>query len=269
MALYQATQDSTTPRLQFGHNTYTDNLAPLSAFCWSRMDVLASAIGNDASMIAKTESVTAGGNGLFHLALESDSLGTGNNTTFGAWQWSTFEGVWAWDGPQDTKVWHAHLVTYANSATSDTPIYYLDGIAKTLLSTIKTPSGTKNVETSHIYIGNNGSTDGDSFPGALAHCAIWNAILTPLEAQLLDACVPPPLIRPDALVFYCPCARDPTQALDLGRAQLGMASVTGTWLPADDPGGVSLPARGEAPVAFSPAFQSLPYRRPNMPLYRR
>jgi hypothetical protein len=81
--------------------------------------------------------------------------------------------------------------------------------------------------------------------------------------------MPPPLIRPDALVFYCPCSGDPTQALDLGRAQLGVASVTGTWQSADEPYGLLLPARGEAPVAFSPLFQSLPYRRPNMPLYRR
>jgi hypothetical protein len=269
MAFYQATQDSTTPLIDFGRTTAIDNLAPLSAFCWARMDVLASTIANSATMLGKSNSVVSGGNALFAIGLEADGVGTGNNASLTASRWSTQLGAWVWDGPQDTKIWHAHLTTYSYSSTSDVPLYYLDGAQKSLVSTLRVPTGSLNAETSDVCIGNNKSSDADSFPGALAQCAIWNAILTPLEAQLLAGGVPPPLIRPDALVFYCPCSADPTQALGLGRTQLGMASVTGTWLPADDPLGLLLPARGEAPVAFSPSFQSLPYRRPNMPLYRR
>jgi hypothetical protein len=268
MAISQSTVGgATTAVLNYGHNAWIDGLMQLSVFVWAAINQLSSVSGHDNFMMAK-RSADGAGTGLFIVNATTGGGGTNNNIEFTANNWGTTEGDWSWDGAQDLN-FHAHLVTYNYGSTSNVPSYYLDGVAKSLVLTSSSPVGSLTGDSTNLTVGGEGSGHTKSFGGSIAHAAIWSAVLTPLEARLLADGVPPLLIRPDALVFYCPCSGDPAQALDLGRAQLGMASVTGTWLPADDPRGLLLPARGEAPVAFSPAFQSLPYRRPNMPLYRR
>jgi len=261
----------TTARLTFGHNAFVDGLGTLSLFIWAFPNALAKNVVNDNTLLMKRTQDNAN-SGLFAWLYTNDGVSTSNNVEFDAYNWTTTQGTWIWDGPQDTNT-HSHLLTYSYSSTANAPTYYLDGVAQTVQLVGNAPAGSIGSDTAPLYVG--GGIDGAgtgfnrSFGGSLSHAAIWNAVLTPLEARLLAGGAPPLLIRPDALVFYCPCSPDPAQALDLGRAQLGVASITGTWLPADDPFGLLLPARGEAPVAFSPAFQALPYRRPNLPLYRR
>lgn len=256
---------SGSANFSFGHNAWVDGIVSLSVFCRGQMISLTTP---DTQMAVVKRTGTAANTGLFKSSFGNDGVGTNNNWEFASYNWTSTVGTWFWDGPQDTG-WHAHLVTYSYSSTSNLPIYYLDGIAQTIVSTVSSPAGSIGSDNSPLCVGGTTSSTTKSWGGALRDAALWNTILTPLEAVLLASGLPPPLIRPDALVFYCPCSPDPAQAVDLGFAQLGMAAVTGTWLPADDPYGLLLPSRGEAPVAFSPAFQSFPQHRPNMPLLRR
>lgn len=273
MALFQSVQDSGTPIINFGQNAWTQRvLAPISIFCWAYSTVDITTIANAGVLVANMNSVEACA-GWGSIAFEADGVGTNRNMAVQMASWGTpgsaTHGQWEFDTAQDTNVWHSHLVTYSYANLTDVPAYYLDGVAKPIVDTVHPPSGSLITGYNIDYtLGNGLSTDNDSLPGAIAYAAVWNAMLTPIEAELLAAGCAPSMIRPDQLVFYCPCS-GPAQALDLGRAQLGMASITGTWQPADDPWVSPLPARRETPITFSPLSLPLPYRRPNLPLYRR
>jgi len=263
MAFFTA-RNSTSARLDFGRNAWLDwSATKLTAFGWGKLNSLTAA--NAATLVSKLDSFH-GGVGFFSFAFTNDGVGTGNNFSFVNHHYGANPG-WDWDGPQDFN-WHSHAVTYDFANPTTAPVYYMDGVAKGVVGSFNQTFGSTGTDTSHVYIGNNGTTDNDSWGGSIAHVAIWNATLSPTEVSLLAFGVSPPLIRSDALVFYCPCSGDPKQALDLGRARLGIASVTGTWMPADDPYGLAGP-KGDMSAAFSPVFLPLPYRRPNQPLYRR
>jgi hypothetical protein len=267
MSLLQATSGGgTTGRLTYGSNAWTNGLAELSVFWWGRL--LSTSTANDQIAIAKRTQDAANA-GLFACLYTNDGVGTGRNIEFDAYNWTAAAGFWVFDGPQDTN-WHANLVTYSYGSTSNNPTYYLDGVSKPILAS-NAPAGGIGSDNVALTVG--GGPDGGgtgfarSWGGALTRVALWRTILTPSEAQLLAAGSDPRTIRAEALVF-CPLGRDAASAVDCGLGQLGAPIATGTWTPADDPPGEAIP-KGEMSTAFSPLFLPLPYRRPNLPLYRR
>ena len=246
---------------------------PMSVGCWFRFADYATAAGSghyDMPLVFKVPSANA-----------PPTSGWGLNLTFagvGAYEFEfdvngyATQGSFLFFATVSDNNWHHVLCSYKNSTTGDLPVIYQDGAALAWDSVDSTtPGGSFTADPGNpLVLGCKTYTNSPAtMNGAIAHAAVWSDMLTPIEAQLLASGVPPQLIRSDALVFYCPCLGDATQALDLGRARLGIASVTGAWESADDPRGSLLPGRGDVPVAFSPLLQALPYRRPNQALYRR
>jgi hypothetical protein len=257
-----ASGGSGTP-ITFTHNPIVDAIGAISIHVRVKIGNSAQFLANgiDSAWIGKGDSGGTSGWAFY-------TSGT-VDIEFDALSWGTAGGFWGWALPFTDTQWHSYLVTYAYSSTADNAVLYADGALQPSYSFADAPSGARGAtDTNNILVGDY-QYQARGWQGSLAHVAVWNSILTPLEALLVASGVPPPLIRPDALVFYCPCAGDPKQALDLGRAQLGLGTPTGAWLPADDPFGLMAVSRTESPVPLSPAFQPFPYRRPNLPLYRR
>lgn len=104
---------------------------------------------------------------------------TGGGSTDGNWTWS-----WT------TGAWHATVIRYDKSATTNDPTVRVDFAAATVTETI-TPSGSAAAGTGGYTIGNiqNQSVTWD---GAIEHFQFFNVILTDSEA---DAC----MLRPGSI----------------------------------------------------------------------
>lgn len=114
--------------------------------------------------------------------------------------WSTTRGDWRVSQPA-TGIWHHFCITYSGSATTNTPIVYVNGASVTV-TLQAAPVGTFGGTYTTTPIGNTTAVQWD---GMLAHIAIWkNTVLTAGEALSLYHGVNPLLVRPDTLGLYTP-----------------------------------------------------------------
>jgi hypothetical protein len=246
MALWQTTLAgsgtlSSSQSLNYGHLPLADGTqSALTVFAWLNIGGYA---GNNAFAVSNRDSThTKGwgalnlttGDGGSNLNLEFDDVGyTGTN-----------DGNFAWNGPA-VNTWHNHCVVKDRSSGANVPKYYLDGIDQGAPVGSVAPSGSPvSSDTTPLVIGNDAGVGGSgNFQGGIAHVAIWNVLLNPVEVALLGIGWPPSLIRPDALVFYVPFEPGDTAAgaLDRGRSQAGLPTVAGAWTAAPGPPMVAQP----------------------------
>lgn len=93
--------------------------------------------------------------------------------------------------------WH-HGAAVETSAINHT--VYIDGGSDATITTSVTPTGMDS-----ISIGRAGDSTPDAyFSGDLAEVAVWDVAFTAPQMALLAKAVSPLLVRPEALVFYCP-----------------------------------------------------------------
>ena len=124
------------------------------------------------------------------VALYVTPAGTGDNINFVA-KFTGDDGSWRTNyGAMDTKnQWYHVAVTYdANSAAND-PIFYINGVAKTVAAGTVTEAGTPTGDYDGItgdkcYIGNRSDAK-RAFDGQIADAAVWNSILTEAEIKAI------------------------------------------------------------------------------------
>lgn len=107
---------------------------------------------------------------------------------------------------------------------------FLNGGGKGTASSTDAPASL-----SRSTIGRRGSlTAAELFTGYLAHCAIWNVVLTDKEIAELALGANPVRIRPDALVSYVPICEDGsnTASVDFRGGPLWTKSGAGTMVAA-------------------------------------
>jgi len=89
---------------------------------------------------------------------------------------------WRYTGPA-TGSWANIIVTYDSSTPTTAPIVYFNGVVQTVASTV-TQTGTASTNASVYDIGNIAAST-RCFDGQLAEFAVWNRILTQLEATAI------------------------------------------------------------------------------------
>jgi len=97
-----------------------------------------------------------------------------------------------------TNTWFAAAAEFANDSSR---FAFLDGVRSTEDTTTDLASISNITE---VTIGIELADTGDGWDGFIAESAAWNAVLTDAEHEALAAGYSPKLIRPDALIFYCP-----------------------------------------------------------------
>lgn len=92
--------------------------------------------------------------------------------------------------------WHFFGARFSSSTSREA---FFDGAKSGIDTTDRTPSVSK------MWLGNYG---GDSWSGAMAECAVWNAALDDAEMEALRLRYCPKLVRPGKLVSYTSLIRD-------------------------------------------------------------
>ena len=123
-----------------------------------------------------------------------------------------------------TGVWHSIGFSYDQGATTNVPLFYLDGVAQSASFT-QAPSGTADsVSGQALTIGAESGSDTKTLDGILAEVGVWSVLLTAAEFAALAKGYSPPLIRPSALVEYIPMVRSNVSY------KLAAPTITGTVL---------------------------------------
>lgn len=139
-----------------------------------------------------------------HSFVQSDTSNT--YMVFNA-QWNN-SGNARWSITNPDTAWHNHVITYDYTATTNDPIWYIDGASQTVTERA-TPTGTPGYadDDGVLRIGAYYDGSGEYWDGKIAEFAIWNRILTATEAAILGAGFSP-LFIPNGLVFYSPLMRN-------------------------------------------------------------
>lgn len=135
--------------------------------------------------------------------------------------WDSTSGSWT-IATTTTGAWHDLVITYNGGATTNDPVFYLDG-ATPAVTEIATPVGNLQTGNQTLFIGNR--QDGTRcFNGLEAEYARWNRILSAGEIALLSKGYAPRFIR-SGLVLYSPLIGRASPEPDLFGGKTG--TVTG------------------------------------------
>ena len=131
------------------------------------------------------------GNG--DIQLRMTSAGTGNNVYFSTRR-SVDNGQWYTNyGSITFDQWVHVVVTYDANSTGNNPVFYINGVAKTVgagtVTEGKAPNGSNaGITTEKCFIGNRNNPGSDkdrTFAGQIADVAIWNSILSANEVKAI------------------------------------------------------------------------------------
>lgn len=150
--------------------------------------------------------------------MENDNGDAGLGLAFKA-QFTSNGAGWAVPYPTN-NVWTNYTITYDGNSTSNDPIIYKDGVSQTI-NEFSSPAGTFPTDSDRLNVGNYVLGD-QAWDGGLAEMAVWNRILTPLEAYILGKGFSPRFL-PFGLVFYAPMVRNTG---DIVGGVIGNASAT-------------------------------------------
>lgn len=171
--------------------------------------------------------------GLDFLIFEA---GIGTSTRFAAERWAG-DGQWHW--ARTLNVWQHHLLTFSYSALANDPVMYNDGVSVTVTETL-TPTGAFGASLNQDMVIGNRTAGDRTFDGGLEELAIWNRVLTAVEAK--EVYTRGPLAVPTGLVLFMPLDGQSPESNIIIPSQSGV--VTG------------------ATVGASPSFPSPRGRRP-------
>ncbi len=156
----------------------------------------------------------------------------GNEYTYGR-VWSGANAQWKLgSGLPSLNAWHHLLLTYDATLASNAPVYYLDGVAQAVVTTVGA-SGTPNTNTSAYVVGNRTNDSARNWDGRLCEFAVWNCLLNLADAQRLANGRPANMIESEvgSLIAYYPIAGFYSPEPD-STALNAAATVTGTVLSA-------------------------------------
>lgn len=191
-----------------GNDTAPVTAAPFTMAIWGRSDD--ATVDQDAIWIGDKDVADNFWTLRFQGAVAGDPLRFTVNSAAGGTSADTTTGYTA-------NTWH-HACAVEASATSHT--IYIDGGSSAASTTSRSPAGAD-----RINIGRRGdSTPTNYFSGDLAEAAVWNVALSAGDVALLAKAVSPFLVRPEALVFYCPIVGNYSPEID----QLGGLDMTVT-----------------------------------------
>ena len=120
---------------------------------------------------------------------------------------STSQGSWKVADTVGTNAWQHIVVTYDSGATTNDPVFYING-ASQVLTLDTAPVGIAITNTDPYVIGNRGNDNLRNFDGYIAEFAIYDRILTQAEITILSRGYSPSFI-PASLVSYHPLIREP------------------------------------------------------------
>jgi hypothetical protein len=140
--------------------------------------------------------------------------------------WTT-GGQWTMTAPS-IDVWHHVCVTYDSGATTNLPVFYIDG-ASVAVGTTAAPTGTVNTNADAFVIGNRNNDGARAWDGDLAEFAVWDTILTATEvAAVAGGTIPTPLgVQTANLIAYYPLELGLSPEPDASSHQTA-GTVTGT-----------------------------------------
>lgn len=121
-------------------------------------------------------------------------------------RWSGDDGEWGITDMPALNSWHHFMITYDASLTANDPIFYVDGVSKTVTELSGPPTGTPNTDSVPHNIGNN-STNVRAYDGRLCEFTIWDKI-QPASVALSQAAGYSSDFFPDALVSYTRLIRE-------------------------------------------------------------
>lgn len=121
-------------------------------------------------------------------------------------RWSGGQGAWQLDTDPTASAWHVGAITYDAGATTNDPVWWLDG-SKPAMTELITPSGTLNTNTDNYVLGNRKNDTARSWDGRLCEFAIWDRILSDAELEGITGDNFSPLFYPASLVAYVPLVR--------------------------------------------------------------
>jgi len=177
-----------------GDATAIQNLTVVTYSCWFYLDAFTTAAGM--RMAGKLDS--------FNIVDTGGPVGYTNDTIQFFSFWSGTDGSWyGADNSVTTGVWTHAAVTYDASATTNSPVIYVNG-SPISISAGATPTGTHDNDGGNNFdIGNNATPGVRPFDGELAEVGYWNRALTAAEITLLSKGYSP-LSIPNGLRLYYP-----------------------------------------------------------------
>lgn len=111
------------------------------------------------------------------------AVNTGNKLVFQR-NFSTGAGIWKTVGNSfNLNSWNHVVVTYDESSVSNDPIFYVNGILKSI-GEVTPPTGVAATTTDRYFIGNRGDT-GRAFDGKIDDVRLYNRTLSPTEVKSL------------------------------------------------------------------------------------
>jgi hypothetical protein len=157
------------------NSTWTESASALSLSIWLQTPA---SFATNAHVVlnGQTAGNTTSTGPLLQVALN------GTNWQF-THKWSTTTGSWSPTGfTISTSTWYHVVVTYAGSATSVKPTFYISG-QKYATTTNTTPAGSLNTATG-ITLGSN-APHANNWNGLIDNLIFWNRVLSDGEAMLL------------------------------------------------------------------------------------
>ncbi len=118
--------------------------------------------------------------------------------------WTGAEARWSIPNTADDAAWHNHIISYDFGATTNDPVWYIDGISQTVTEVV-TPSGSASfaADDGTLTLGAYDDGSAEYWDGKMAEFAIWNRILSSDEATFIGNGKSPSHIA-NGLVFYAP-----------------------------------------------------------------
>jgi len=105
----------------------------------------------------------------------------GGSLRFSTRRW-TSDGTWRWTDSAGANTWYHLVVTYSMATADLDPTVYIDG-ASVGLTEDASGNGTKQTNTDFEWAWGNNESGIRNWDGQMAHCALWNRLLTAGEVK--------------------------------------------------------------------------------------